>query len=112
MAGKKYGGGGGYGDKPPGGQYGKQDVVAIILKRYTAIDLFNGLIIALGIVPIGKKKGKGKKDGGGGYPYGNKPPGGSKPPGGRKPPAGGKPPGGGKRPGGGKPPSGRKKRPR
>ncbi|MGH8543257.1 MAG: hypothetical protein ACREX3_06420 [Gammaproteobacteria bacterium] len=99
MAGKKHGGGGDYpyGGKPPGGQYGKQEVVAIILKRYTAVDLLNALIIALGIVPIGKKKGKGKKDGGGGYPYGGKSPGGVKPPGGGKRPGGGKPPGGGKR---------------
>jgi hypothetical protein len=39
-------------------------VIQIILKKYTAVELLNALIIALGIVPPGKKKkgkGKGKK---------------------------------------------------
>jgi len=36
-------------------------VIQIILKKYTAVELLNALIIALGIVPPGKKKkGKGK----------------------------------------------------
>jgi len=40
-------------------------VIQIILKKYTAIELLNALIIALGIVPPGKKKkGKGKGKGG------------------------------------------------
>jgi hypothetical protein len=56
--GKGKGGGGGY--------TGLQDVVPVILKRQTAIDLLNALIIALGVVPQPKKKkGKGKKKGGG-----------------------------------------------
>jgi len=41
-------------------------VIQIILKKYTAVELLNALIIALGIVPPGKKKkGKGKGGKGG-----------------------------------------------
>lgn len=57
-------------------QYGAEDVVAVVLKQ-TAVELLNGLIIALGIVVPPPGKGKGKGDGG--YPYGaygGKPPGG------------------------------------
>jgi hypothetical protein len=42
-------------------------VIQIILKKYTAVELLNALIIALGIIPPGKKKkkkGKGKGKGG------------------------------------------------
>ena len=75
--------------KPPGdpkpysyyGDYGSDEVISVILKKYAAVELLNALIIALGIVPPpGKGKGKG---GGAGYPYGGKPPGG-KPLGGSK----------------------------
>lgn len=111
--GGKYGGGrGGGGGKysPPkygggsggGGKYSPQDTVAIILKRETAVDLLNALIIALGVVPSPSKKGKGKKKGGGGKKYPpKKPPYPGKPTGTKtyrvKPPTGGKPkPGRGK----------------
>ena len=61
----KYGGG-----RPSGGgKYSPQDTVAIILKRATAVDLLNALIIALGVVPSPYKKGKGKKKDGGGKKY-------------------------------------------
>jgi hypothetical protein len=61
----KYGGG-----RPSGGgKYSPQDTVAIILKRETAVDLLNALIIALGVVPSPWKKGKGKKKDGGGKKY-------------------------------------------
>lgn len=65
-----------------GGKYSPQDTVAIILKRETAVDLLNALIIALGVVPSPWKKGKGKKKDGGGKKY---------PP--KKPPYPGKPTG-------------------
>ena len=103
---KKYGG---------GGQTGVQDIVTIVLKRYTALELWRALAIALGVVTQPKKKkGKGKKKGGGGKKYDGSKPKGGKPPGGGKPPVGGKPPGGGKPPvgkslGGGKPKAGTKK---
>lgn len=73
MGGQK-GGKGGKGSKGKKGKgkwaYGDQDVIKILIKRYTAVDLLNALIIALGVVvnPKGKgkgKKGKGKKKGGG-----------------------------------------------
>lgn len=61
----KYGGG-----RPSGGgKYSPQDTVAIILKRETAVDLLNALIIALGVVPSPWQKGKGKKKNGGGTKY-------------------------------------------
>ena len=60
----KYGGG-----ASSGGKYSPQDTVAIILKRETAVDLLNALIIALGVVPSPWKKGKGKKKNGGGKKY-------------------------------------------
>jgi hypothetical protein len=41
-------------------------VIQIILKKYTAVELLNALIIALGIIPPGKKKKKGKGKGKGG----------------------------------------------
>src|SRR5260370_41131138 len=86
-SGAKYGGGRGggkytppkYGGRPSGGEYSPQDTVAIILKRETAVDLLNALIIALGIAPYANTKGKGKKKDGGGKkysptkPYGRKP---------------------------------------
>src|SRR2546426_796724 len=79
------------GIKPPApgyyyyNDYGSDEVIQIILKKYCAVELLNALIIALGIVPPGKKgKGKGGKGGGGGgYPYG----GGKPPTPGKKPPA-------------------------
>jgi hypothetical protein len=40
-------------------------VIQIILRKYCAVELLNALIIALGIVPPGKKKGKGKGGKGG-----------------------------------------------
>src|SRR5882672_9887642 len=74
----KYGGG-----RPSGGgKYSPQDTVAVILKRETAEDLLNALIIALGVLPSPWKKGKGKKKDGGGKKY---------PP--KKPPYPGKPTG-------------------
>jgi hypothetical protein len=39
-------------------------VIQIILRKYCAVELLNALIIALGIVPPGKKKKKGKGKGG------------------------------------------------
>ena len=85
-----------------GGQTGTQDVVAVILKRQTAVDLLNALIIALGIVVPKKGTGKGKKKKGGG---GKKYDGGKKYGGGGKKTGGGgkKTGGGGKKVGGGKP---------
>ena len=91
--GVKYGAGRGGGGKysPPkygggrpsgGGKYSPQDTVAVILKRETAIDLLNALIIAVGGVPSPWKKGKGKTKDGGGKKY---------PP--KKPPYSGKPTG-------------------
>jgi|GEM_PF-5986195 len=85
----KYGKGGGKdtpkdkkGTKDKKGKKGKKDkndkytaggVVNIILKRYTATELLNALIIALGVVTDDKKKkkkkGKGKKTDGGGKKY-------------------------------------------
>ncbi len=98
--GVKYGAGGGKysppkygGGRPSGGKYSPQDTVAVILKRETAVDLLNALIIALGVAPYAKTKGKGKKKDGGGKkysptkPYGGKPSGtktyGGKPTGGK-----------------------------
>ena len=107
--------------KPPGGpkpyyygDYGSDEVVSLILKKYCAVELLNALIIALGIVPPpGKGKGKGGKGGkggggGGGYPYGGTPPAPGRPPAPTgKPPAPGRPPAG--KPPGGKPLGGSKK---
>lgn len=94
MGGQK-GGNGGKGGKGKKGKgkwaYGDQDVIKILIKRYTAVDLLNALIIALGVVinPKGKgkgKKGKGKgKNKGGGKP-GKRPFGGNAPAGGGRPP--------------------------
>ena len=87
----KYGGG-----RPTGGgKYSPQDTVAVILKRETAEDLLNALIIALGVVPSPWNKGKGKKKDGGGTKYSpKKPPYKGKPTGtksyGGKPTTGGK----------------------
>src|SRR5260370_20074963 len=97
--GVKYGAGGGKytppkygGGRPSGGKYSPQDTVAIILKRETAVDLLNALIIPLGIVPYGKTKGKGKKKDGGGKKYSPKKPYPGKPTGTKT--YGGKPTGG------------------
>jgi hypothetical protein len=80
----KYGGG-----RPTGGgKYSPQDTVAVILKRETAEDLLNALIIALGVLPSPGKKGKGKKKDGGGKKYSPKTPTGTKSYGGK--PTGGK----------------------
>jgi hypothetical protein len=113
--GAKYGAGRGggkytppkYGGRPGGGMYSPQDTVAVILKRETAVDLLNALIIALGVAPYAKTKGKGKKKDGGGKKYSPTKPYGGKPTGTRT--YGGKPTGGGKTyrvkpkpPGGGK----------
>jgi hypothetical protein len=46
--------------KPPAPKYPAGEIVQINLSKYCAIELLNALIIALGIVPPGKKK-KGKK---------------------------------------------------
>jgi hypothetical protein len=76
MGGQK-GGKGGKGGKGKKGKgkwaYGDQDVIRILIKRYTAIDLLNALLFALGVVVNPKTKGKGKKGKG-------KKKGGSKPP--------------------------------
>ena len=63
-SGKGKGGKGGKGDS----KYEITDVVAVILKRPVAIDLLNALVLALGVMPPGKKKAKGKKKGKGGKP--------------------------------------------
>ena len=48
-------------------------MIQIILRKYCAVELLNALIIALGIVPPGKKKkGKGGKGGKGGGKGGKK----------------------------------------
>lgn len=110
MGGQK-GGKGGKGGKGKKGKgkwaYGDQDVIRILIKRYTAIDLLNALIFALGVVVNPKTKGKGKKGKGKGKNKGGGKP--SKPVG--KPPSGGRPPVGG-RPPIAKPIGGGKKRPR
>jgi len=99
--GGKYGGGRGGGKyRPPkygggprgGGKYSPQDTVAVYLKYETAVDLLNALIIALGVVPYQKKKGKGKKKDGGGKKYSPKQPYRGKPTGTKS--YGGKPTGG------------------
>ena len=76
--GGSYGGGRGGGKYSPpkygGGKYNPQDTVAVILKRETAVDLLNALIIALGVVSSPWKKGKGKKKDGGGKKYSPKQP--------------------------------------
>lgn len=74
--GAKYGAGGGAKYSPPkygggrpsggGGKYSPDDTVAVYLRRQTAVDLLNALIIAVGYVPYPKTKGKGKKKDGGG----------------------------------------------
>jgi hypothetical protein len=48
------------GIKPPAPKYSPGEIVQINLPKYCAVELLNALIIALGIVPPGKKK-KGKK---------------------------------------------------
>jgi hypothetical protein len=48
------------GIKPPAPQYAPGEIVQINLPKYCAVELLNALIVALGIVPPGKKK-KGKK---------------------------------------------------
>ena len=72
--GGKPGGGKPWGAYPYPGDYGSDEVVAIVLKKYCAVELLNALIIALGVVPPGGKskgkgkgKGKGKDPKGGGY---------------------------------------------
>ena len=66
----KYGGG-----RPSGaGNYSPMDTVAVYLTRQTAVDLLNALIIAVGVVPYPKTKGKGKKKDGGGAKYSPKKP--------------------------------------
>ena len=56
------------GPKPPGPPpYPDGEMVQLNLRKYCAVELLNALIIALGIVPPGKKKkkkGKGKGKGG------------------------------------------------
>jgi len=47
------------GIKPP--KYPAGEIVQINLSKYCAVELLNALIIALGIVPPGKKGKKGKK---------------------------------------------------
>ena len=47
------------GVKPP--KYPKGEIVQINLSKYCAVELLNALVIALGIVPPGKKTKKGKK---------------------------------------------------
>lgn len=49
---------------------GTEDIVAILLKRQTAIELLSALVVGLSFVAPGKKKKKGKKKGGGGKKYG------------------------------------------
>jgi hypothetical protein len=46
--------------KPPAPTYTPGEIVQINLPKYCAVELLNALIVALGIVPPGKKK-KGKK---------------------------------------------------
>jgi hypothetical protein len=64
--------------KPPYGQpygydYDSGEVLGVVLKKYVAVELLNALIIALGVVPSGKGKGKkGGKGGGDIYPYDGK----------------------------------------
>lgn len=48
------------GTKPPAPKYPAGEIVQINLSKYCAVELLNALIVALGIVPSGKKK-KGKK---------------------------------------------------
>ena len=62
MGGKTSGDGGKGGKGKKGGKgdskYTVPGVVAVILKQQTAVDLLNALILALGVAPYDKKKGK------------------------------------------------------
>jgi signal-induced proliferation-associated 1 like protein 3 len=49
------------GIKPPAPKYPSGEIVQINLSKYCAVELLNALIVALGIVPPGKKGKKGKK---------------------------------------------------
>ena len=76
---------------PYDGDYGSDEVVAIIIKKYNAVELLNALIIALGIVRLPVRKRGVRAAVAGAYPYGGKPPAPGRPPAPGKPPGSGRP---------------------